>query len=193
MALILASASPRRLDLLAQIGLVPDRVLAADIDETALPGEGVRAYARRMAGAKAQAVAAQADGVVLAADTVVSAGRRILGKPATRDEARDFLRLLSGRRHRVTTAVALRAGTVEALRDVVSLVRFRALNSTEIDAYLDSGEWQGKAGGYAIQGRAAAFIPWIQGSFSGVVGLPLAETAQMLARFGIETGARDEP
>ena len=185
MRLILASASPRRRELLAQIGLVPDLILPADIDETPRKAEGVRAYAQRMAAEKAAALGAREGAVVLAADTVVSAGRRILGKPADRAEAADFLRILSGRRHRVTTAITV-AGTGRAVhRAVETTLRFRQLAAAEIDAYLDSGEWRGKAGGYAIQGRAAAFIPWIQGSFSAVVGLPLAETAAILAGFGI--------
>jgi len=139
-----------------------------------------------MARGKAAAVAADApDAVVLAADTTVSAGRRILGKPADADEARDFLRLLSGRRHNVSTAVCLRHDSREAVRLVVSLVRFRVLTPPEIESYIVSDEWRGKAGGYGIQGRAAAFAPWLQGSFTGVVGLPLAETAALLASAGI--------
>lgn len=188
MRLILASASPRRRDLLAQIGLAPALTVAAEIDETPGKGEAIPAYARRVALDKARKVAMAHGGpdtVVLAADTVVSAGRRILGKPASRDEAGGFLRLLSGRRHRVTTAVAVLAPGGEACRDIVTVLRFRNLSAAEIAAYLDSGEWQGKAGGYAIQGRAGAFVPWLQGSYSAVVGLPLAETAQMLARFGV--------
>lgn len=184
MRLILASASPRRRELLAQIGLVPDLILPADIDETPGKAESVRTYAQRMAAEKAAAVGAQ-DGVVLAADTVVSAGRRILGKPAGRAQAADFLNILSGRRHRVTTAITVTGAGRAVHRTVETTLRFRPLTGAEIAAYLDSGEWQGKAGGYAIQGRAAAFIPWIQGSFSAVVGLPLAETAAALAGFGI--------
>ncbi len=181
--LVLASASPRRLELLAQIGLVPDAVRPADIDETPRRDETVRAYARRMAAGKAAAPGAGE--VVLGADTVVSAGRRILGKPADAAEAAGFLRLLSGRRHRVTTAVAVRSGDRLAERLVESTVRFRVLTAREVAAYVDSGEWRGKAGGYAIQGRAGAFVPWMQGSFTGVVGLPLSETAMLLAGFGI--------
>ena len=124
-------------------------------------------------------------GVTLAADTVVWAGRRILGKPADAAEAAAFLRLLSGRRHRVGTAIALRRGTRESHRLVETVVRFRPLSAAEIAGYVASGEWQGKAGGYGIQGRAGAFAPWIQGSFSAVVGLPLAETATMLAAMGV--------
>lgn len=187
--LILASASPRRLALLAQIGIVPNEIRPADIDETPNPGEAVRAYAQRMAAAKAEAVAADrnvgADSVVLAADTVVSAGRRILGKPSDAEEATAFLRLLSGRRHRVTTAVAACCGPRRAARLVESTVRFRVLSKAEIADYVASGEWQGKAGGYGIQGRAAVFAPWIQGSWTGIVGLPLTETATLLEAMGI--------
>ena len=188
MRLILGSASPRRLQLLAQIGIEPDRVLPADIDENPLKTEGARAYARRMASEKAIAVAAVADepqAVILAADTVVSAGRRILGKPSDAAEAKAFLQLLSGRRHRVSTAISVRHAGREALRVVETTLRFRPLRPAEIDAYVASGEWQGVAGGYAIQGRAAAFVPWLQGSFTGVVGLPLAETAAMLETAGV--------
>ena len=172
--------------MLAQIGIVPDAVQPADIDETPAPGEAVRAYALRMARSKAAAVAAdEPDAVVLGADTVVAAGRRILGKPDDPDEARGFLRLLSGRRHSVTTAVCLRRRGHEADRLVASIVRFRVLSPREIEDYIDCGEWRGKAGGYAIQGRAAAFAPWVQGSFTGIVGLPLAETATLLSSAGI--------
>ena len=182
--LTLASASPRRLELLAQLGIVPDRIAPADIDETPQPGEAPRAYALRMAREKLAAI--QDDGgVTLAADTVVWAGRRILGKPADAAEAAAFLRLLSGRRHRVGTAIALRRGARESHKLVETVVRFRPLSAAEIAGYVASGEWQGKAGGYGIQGRAGAFAPWIQGSFSAVVGLPLAETATMLAAMGV--------
>lgn len=198
---MLASASPRRLELLSQIGLVPDAVSPADIDETPLKGEPPRDYVRRMAAEKAAVVARAAPGVVLAADTVVVAGRRILGKPADAAEAAAFLRLLSGRRHRVMTAVTVcRAADSEAPRRshhrlVETLVRFRPLSPADIAAYVATGDWQGKAGGYAIQGPAAAFIPWLQGSFSAVVGLPLAETAQLLASAGIvpAPAAKDHP
>lgn len=185
MRLILASASARRRDLLAQIGLVPDLIVPADIDETPRKAEAVLAYAQRMAAEKAAAIGAHDGAVVLSADTVVSAGRRILGKPEDRDMAGQFLRLLSGRRHRVTTAITVSGPGRAVHRAVETTLRFRQLTPAEIEAYLDSGEWRGKAGGYAIQGRAAAFIPWIQGSFSAVVGLPLAETAAILAGFGI--------
>lgn len=185
--LILASASPRRVELLAQLGLVPAEIRPADIDETPLPGEAVRAYALRMASGKAAAIAAAPGEVILAADTVVSVGRRILGKPVDGEEAAAFLRLLSGRRHHVGTAIAVRHGAGTAVKLVDSTVRFRPLSARDIDAYVASGEWRGKAGGYAIQGRAAGFAPWIQGSFSGIVGLPLAETASMLAAAGVRS------
>lgn len=188
--LILGSASPRRLELLAQIGIRPDRVAAADIDETPHRDEAPRDYARRMAREKLAALQGGDRTAVLCADTVVSVGRRILGKPQDRDEARFFLGLMSGRRHRVMTAVALGAPSRRAERLVESIVRFRPLDRAEIETYLDSLEWQGKAGGYAIQGRAAAFIPWMQGSFTAIVGLPLAETATLLASIGITGGAR---
>ncbi|MFT3972749.1 MAG: Maf family protein [Amaricoccus sp.] len=182
--LILASASPRRLELLAQVGIRPDATLPADIDETPLPRELARACALRLAATKAEALPGD-DAVVLAADTIVAVGRRILGKPADAAEAQAFLRLLSGRRHRVTTGVAVRAGGRTRLRAVETAVRFKQLDAREIAAYLASGEWQGKAGGYAIQGRAGALIPWIGGSYSNVVGLPLTETLNLLGAAGI--------
>ena len=183
--LILGSASPRRLELLAQIGIVPDQVRSADIDETPLKGELARDYVRRIATAKAQALDPAPDEALLCADTTVAVGRRILGKPASRAEAAGFMRLMSGRRHRVLTAVVLRQGHLIRDRLVETTVRMRPIAPAELEAYLDIGDWQGKAGGYAIQGAAAAFIPWIQGSFSSVVGLPLSETAAMLAACGI--------
>ncbi|AUM74650.1 Maf family protein [Paracoccus jeotgali] len=178
--LILGSASPRRLELLAQIGIRPDAVLPADIDETPRRGENARDYVRRMSREKAAAVPAGPDDIVLTADTVVTAGRRILGKPADADEARAFLRLLSGRRHRVMTAVSVRRAGRDWQRLVETIVRMRPLTDTDIAAYLNSDEWRGKAGGYAIQGRAGEFVVWISGSFSAVVGLPLTETANLL-------------
>ncbi len=186
--LILGSASPRRLELLAQIGLRPDALRPADIDETPLKAESPRDYVRRMALEKVAAIALADDEAVLTADTTVTVGRRILGKPADRDEAAQFMRLMSGRRHKVLTAIALRHGDRTRLRLVETLVRMNPISPARLDAYLDVGDWQGKAGGYAIQGAAAAFIPWIQGSFSAVVGLPLAETAQLLAAIGINGG-----
>ena len=186
--LILGSASPRRLELLAQIGLRPDALRPADIDETPLKAESPRDYVRRMALEKVAAIALADDEAVLTADTTVTVGRRILGKPADRDEAAQFMLLMSGRRHKVQTAIALRHGDRTRLRLVETLVRMNPISPARLDAYLDVGDWQGKAGGYAIQGAAAAFIPWIQGSFSAVVGLPLAETAQLLAAIGINGG-----
>jgi len=184
--LILASASPRRRELLATLGLEPDAVRPPEIDETPLPGEVPRAYCLRIAVAKARAVAACADDVVLAADTTVAMGRRILGKPRDADEAGEWLRRLSGRRHRVMTALAVRRGDRLWSRCVEARVRMKRLSQTELAAYLASGEWQGKAGGYAIQGPAGAFIPWISGSYTAIVGLPLAETAALLEAAGMD-------
>jgi septum formation protein len=184
MRLVLASASPRRRALLGQIGVTPDAILAADVDETPLSGELPLPYCRRIARAKAARAAAGPDEIVIAADTTVALGRRILGKPADAGEAAAFLAALGGRRHRVITAVVVRRGAREWLRAVVSHVRMKRLSDAEMNGYLASGEWEGKAGGYAIQGRAAAFIPWIEGSHSAIVGLPLAETAQLLAAAG---------
>ena len=183
--LILGSASPRRLELLGQIGIVPDALRPADIDETARPGEAPRDYVRRMALEKAEAIALACDEAVLCADTTVAVGRRILGKPADRTEAASFMRLMSGRRHLVLTAVVLRHAGQIRLRLVETRVRMRPIDAAALEQYLDIGDWRGKAGGYAIQGAAAAFIPWIQGSFSAVVGLPLSETATLLASVGI--------
>jgi len=182
--LILASASPRRRDLLAQIGIVPGAVTATDTDERPRKAEAPRALALRLARAKA-AAAATPDAVVLAADTVVAAGARILPKAETAEQARACLTLLSGRRHRVLTAVVLRLpdGTTRE-RLVESVVAFARLTPAQQDAYIASNEWHGKAGGYAIQGRAAAFIRFLSGSHSNVVGLPLFETAQLLRSAG---------
>jgi septum formation protein len=184
--LVLASASPRRLSLLRQIGIEPDAVDPAEIDETPLKGELPRAHVQRLAQAKAAAVAARQPGAfVLAADTVVALGRRILPKAEDEAAARRCLEQLSGRRHRVLGGVVLVAPegrTAERL--VTTAVRLKRLTRAEIERYLESGEWQGKAGGYAIQGRAAAFVPAINGSYSNVVGLPLAETAALLAGLG---------
>ena len=185
MALILGSGSPRRRDLLAELGLVADDVRPPDIDETPRKGELPRPYCIRMAREKAEAVTAEAEDVVLSADTTVALGRRILGKPEDAGEAEAFLRAMSGRRHRVITAVAVRRGTELWERDVVTQVKMKRLSEEEIQGYLASGDWQGKAGGYGIQGPAGALIPWISGSFTAVVGLPLAETAQLLAAAGI--------
>jgi septum formation protein len=181
---ILGSGSPRRRELLAQIGVVADDIRAPDIDETPLGAELPRPYCNRMAREKAAAVPAGVDDIVLCADTTVAIGRRILGKPATPEEAAAFLRLMSGRRHKVITAVAVRRGERLWQRDVQSTVRMKALSEAEIASYIASGDWRGKAGGYGIQGPAGAFIPWISGSFTAIVGLPLAETAGLLQAAG---------
>ncbi|MCR9127644.1 MAG: Maf family protein [Rhodobacteraceae bacterium] len=183
--LILGSGSPRRLDLLAQLGVVPDEVCPPDIDEDPAPAELPRPYCIRIAAEKAAAVTAGADDIVLCADTTVALGRRILGKPRDRAEAMAFLSALSGRRHRVITAVAVRRGDRLWQRDVVSAVRMKRLSQPEMASYLATGDWEGKAGGYGIQGPAAAMIPWISGSFTGIVGLPLAETAGLLQAAGL--------
>lgn len=185
MRLILASASPRRRELLAQIGVVPDEVRPADIDETPRNGELPRPYAQRLAEEKAVAIDAGGGEVVLAADTVVALGRRILGKPEDEAGAAAFLRALSGRRHTVHTGICVRAGDTVRARVVATAVKMKRLDETEIRGYLASGEWRGKAGGYAIQGIGGAFIPWIGGSYSSVVGLPLTETAGLLRAAGV--------
>jgi len=184
--LVLASASPRRLELLRQIGIVPDRVDPADIDETPAQNELPAAHVVRLAEVKARIVQPRHPGAfILAADTIVACGRRILPKAEDEATARACLTLLSGRRHRVLGGVAVVTPSGEtAIRRVVTQVAFKRLSKTELDAYLATGEWRGKAGGYAIQGCAAAFIPWIAGSYSNVVGLPLSETAQLLAGRG---------
>ena len=184
MAFILGSGSPRRLELLAQLGVVPDAVRPPDIDETPLARELPRAYCTRVTREKVSAVPAGADDVVLCADTTVALGRRILGKPADAGQAAEFLLALAGRRHQVITAVALRRGDQLWQRSVVSQVKMKRLSDAELNAYLASNDWQGKAGGYGIQGPAGAFIPWISGSFTGIVGLPLAETANLLHAAG---------
>ncbi len=181
MRLILGSGSPRRRELLAQIGVTPDDIRPPDIDETPRKAELPRVYCMRMAVEKAAAVQAEADDLVLCADTTVAAGRRILGKPEDAAEAAKFLYLLSGRRHRVITAVAMKLGDRLWKKDVVNHVKFKRLSDEDVSAYLRSGEWKGKAGGYAIQGIGSVFIPWISGSFTGIVGLPLSETAGLLS------------
>ena len=186
--LILASASPRRRELLARLGIVPCAIAAADIDETPRKAELPRDYAARMAREKAVAVAG-GEAHVLAGDTVVALGRRILPKAEDEQTARTCLKLMSGRRHRVLSAIALKApdGT---LRERISetIVRFKPLSPAEFDAYIAGGEWAGKAGGYAIQGSAEALIAWISGSHSGVVGLPLFETRTLLKSAGFALG-----
>jgi septum formation protein len=187
-ALILASASPRRRDLIARLGIEPFRVTAADIDETPARGEVPRDYAVRMAREKAEA-AADDHAHVLAGDTVVAVGRRILPKAVDETTARQCLVLLSGRRHRVLSAVALRSPD-GAMRQRLSetQVRFKRLSEEEIAGYLATGEWHGKAGGYAIQGAAEGLVAWISGSYSGVVGLPLYETRALLRAAGFAIG-----
>ena len=181
--LTLASASPRRRDLLAQIGVVPDDIAAADIDETPLRTETPRDLALRLAISKAQAVTAE--GHVLAADTVVCLGRRILPKADSADEVRDCLKLLSGRNHRVITAIAVVApGGKLTSRAVETRLSFKRLSAAEIDAYAQSGEGEGKAGGYGIQGRAGGFVIKLIGSYTAVVGLPLYETRCLLQGAG---------
>ena len=182
--LILGSGSPRRLELLAVLGIVPDAVRPPDIDEDPRTGELPRPYCARIAAEKVAAVQAGEEDVVLCADTTVALGRRILGKPGDAAEAEAFLRALSGRRHRVYTGIAVKRGARVWERVVESRVKMKQLSQAEIDGYLATGDWQGKAGGYSIQGPAGAFIPWISGSHSAIVGLPLAETASLLAAAG---------
>ena len=191
--LILGSGSPRRLELLAQLGLSPHAVRAPDINEDPKEAEKPRDYVRRMAHEKAQASVCAADEVVLCADTTVAVGRRILGKPADAAEAEAFLRLMSGRRHKVITAIAIKTPEGIRVKDVVTDVKMKRLSDVEIAGYLASDDWRGKAGGYAIQGPASAFIPWISGSYSAVVGLPLAETANVLQSAGIGLWSQGEP
>ncbi|MDP3549000.1 MAG: Maf family nucleotide pyrophosphatase [Novosphingobium sp.] len=187
-ALVLASASPRRLELLGRLGVTPDRVVATDIDESPLKAERPRAHAVRLAAEKARAAAALAPGcLILAGDTVVGAGARILPKAEDEATARACLALLSGRRHRVFSAVAVMTpdGTLrEALSETI--VRFKRLSPEEMDDYIAGGEWHGKAGGYAIQGSAEGFCDWLSGSHSGVVGLPLYETRRLLKAAGLK-------
>jgi septum formation protein len=188
MRLILASASPRRLELLARLGVTPDSVVPAEIDETPHKAEPPERYACRMASEKAEAIA-DPGSLILAADTVVAAGRRILPKTETEDEARAALSLLSGRRHRVHSAVAVTdAEGRTRIRLSTSLVAFKRLSTEELQAYLAAGEWLGKAGGYAIQGRAEALVRMLSGSHSGVMGLPLYETRTLLRAAGYPLG-----
>jgi septum formation protein len=184
--LILGSGSPRRAELLAQLGLIPDAILPPDIDEDPRKGELPRPYCARLAREKAMAVPGGEDDVILCADTTVALGRRILGKPRDAGEAAAFLVALGGRRHQVITSVAVRRGPRLWTRDSVSAVKMKRLSDAELNAYLASSEWEGKAGAYAIQGLAGAFIPWISGSFTGIVGLPLAETAALLTAAGLQ-------
>ncbi|MEO9468597.1 nucleoside triphosphate pyrophosphatase [Parasphingorhabdus sp.] len=185
MRLVLGSSSPRRLELLGRLGIKPDRITSPDIDETPWAGELPRDYVLRMAQEKASAVARDADEVLIAGDTTVAVGRRILGQAVDATEQRRFLQLISGRRHHVLSAVCVVAtdGTTRTkISD--SLVKFKRFEATEIDAYISSGEGQGKAGGYAIQGQAEAFVVAMSGSYSGIMGLPLYETRNLLISSG---------
>ncbi|WGH77998.1 Maf family protein [Jannaschia ovalis] len=183
---VLGSGSPRRLELLAQIGVVPDAVRPPEVDETPRGAELPRAYCERITAAKLDAVAAGPEDIVLCADTTVAVGRRILGKPEDAEDAAAFLRLLSGRRHKVITALAVRRDDRRWFRTSVSTVRLKQLSEAEIAGYLATGDWRGKAGGYAIQGPAAALVAWIEGSHSAIIGLPLHETANLLQAAGLE-------
>ncbi len=188
MKLVLASASPRRLDLLARIGVVPDAVIPADVDESVARGELPREHALRLAREKAAAVAAkEPDALVLAADTVVAVGRRILPKVEDEETLRACMKLLSGRRHRVLTGVAL-AVPKGAVRErlVETMIAMKRLSEAEIDYYASHGEWRGKAGGYALQGYGEVYVRHIAGSYSNVVGLPLAETRVLLKSAGYD-------
>lgn len=167
---------------------MPDRIAAPEIDETPARGELPRAYCRRITDEKLAAIAVAGDEVLLCADTTVAVGRRILGKPADEAEARRFLELLSGRRHSVVTAVGVRGAGRTSFREVVTRVMFRRLGQEDIARYLATEDWRGKAGAYAIQGPAGAFIPWIAGSYTAVIGLPVAETAGLLRAAGYEWG-----
>lgn len=184
MKLILGSGSPRRLELLATLGITPDDIRPPDIDETPGNRELPRPYCARITRSKAQAVQADPADIVLCADTTVALGRRIMGKPRSAGEAAQFLLAMSGRRHRVITAIAVKQGDRLWERDVVTAVKMKSLSDTELNAYLATDDWQGKAGGYGIQGPAGAFIPWIQGSYTAVMGLPVAETAALLTAAG---------
>lgn len=181
-ALVLASASPRRRELLSQIGIVPAKVLPADIDETPHTGEAPKAYAERLAAEKAAAIAPQAEGaLVLAADTVVALGHRILPKAEDEKTARTCLALLSGRRHRVISGISMVLPSGKQLtKSVTTTVAFKRLSAQDVERYIACGEWDGKAGGYAIQGLAATFVRFLSGSYSNVVGLPLFEVGGWL-------------
>mgnify|MGYP001390210713 CR=1 FL=1 len=182
--LVLASNSPRRLELLQQAGVKIGQIIDPKIDETSLKSELPLSYVRRMALAKSYSVEADLNDFVLTADTIVMRGRRILGKPENRKVAESYLKLLSGHKHRVATSVCLAHKDKIKVRTVLTVVKMKRLSSVEISNYLDSGEWKGKSGGYAIQGNAAKFIPSISGSYTNVVGLPLTETINLLTGNG---------
>lgn len=187
-ALILASASPNRLELLTRAGITPDAVAPADIDEKLLKGETAKQLVLRLAKTKAQTIAAlHPDAYILAADTTVSVGRRILEKPVDANDERKFLELLSGRRHRVWGGIAVATPTGKIItRTVQTSVQFKRLSARDIDTYIASGEWQGKAGGYGIQGLAGTFVTFINGSYSNIVGLSLYDTMVMLNGNGLD-------
>ena len=182
--LVLGSASSRRLELLRQVGVAPDEIQPPNIDENPHISERPMPYCIRVAREKALAVNASADDIVLSADTTVAVGNKILCKAENIRQAEEFLLALSGRRHRVITAVAVKRNNRVWERAVVTVVKMKRLSDTELEAYLNSGEWNGKAGAYGIQGMASAFIPWLRGSFTAVVGLPLAETTGLLLAAG---------
>jgi len=186
--IILASASPRRLELLKQIGVIPDNILPADIDETPLDKELPSAYTKRIAAAKALEIYKEnKNSIIISADTTVAVGRRILSKAEDSQTAIKFLKLLSGRRHKVLTALSIiRPNGNQRTKVISSVVQFKRLSNLEIKEYIDSNEWKDKAGGYAIQGRAAALIKFISGSYSNIVGLPLYETLNALRSAGYE-------
>ena len=184
--LILGSGSPRRLELLAVLGLHPIEVRKPDVDETPLKGELPRTYCNRITASKAEALPASGNEVILCADTTVALGRRIMGKPSNLEEARAFLQKLSGRRHKVITAVAVKNSKRTWQKDVVSIVQIKRLSPQELESYLATADWQGKAGGYGIQGPAGLFIPWISGSYAAIMGLPLPEAAQLLQAAGLQ-------
>ncbi len=188
MTLILASASPRRLELLKQIGIVPDKIVPADIDESLKKGETPEAYVARLSREKAEKIASEHPAsFIIAADTTVALGRRILGKAEHTEEEKKFLQALSGRRHHVITGVTVISPEgKKKTKTVSSIIKFKRLSAADISTYIDSGEWQGKAGGYAIQGKAARLIPFISGSYSNIVGLPLFETLTLLEGLGYE-------
>jgi len=187
--LILASASPARLELLRQIGIFPDKIEPADIDETPHKKELPREHVLRLAEEKAAKVAGNnPDSFIIGADTVIVRGRRIIGKAAGAEEARKIIKALSGSRHMVITGVSVIApGGRKSSRIVETRVKIRRLDEGEIESYIASGQWQGKSGCYGLQGRAGGYIEWINGSFSGVIGLPLAETVNMLKGLGFKT------
>ena len=189
---ILASASPRRLELLERLGFRPDKVQHPNIDEVYRPRELPRNFVLRMADEKACFFSVEDNDVLLAADTIVSLGRRIIGKPTSKENSKEILELLSGRRHKVISAVVVRNTLKSSSKVVETVVRIKKMTPTEIEEYIASEEWQGKAGGYGIQGQAEQFIPWIRGSYSNVVGLPLYETRNLLVAYGLRAKQKYE-